>query len=398
MRAQRYRRIFAIREARLPILATAIDRIPIASLSLATILLIHAETGSFATAGIVEAGFAIATAVTLPVQGRLVDRLGQTGVLGVAVALNPIALIGLVVAAHNGASIPVLVLMGALCGATTPATGSCMRALWSSLVTDSGLRQSAFALDAISLEVAFIIGPLLTGLLVTVGSPTVAILFNAVLASVGTLLFLLSRASRAWRGDAGPRHWAGPLRSRAIVLIVLVELSFGIALGAMEISITAFATDQGSAGLAGVLIAAQASASFAAGVWYGARHHATPAADRYVRLSVLLALGLVPLLLTTSIVEAVPLMAVSGLALAPVTAALYSLVDEIAPPGSATEAFTWMITSIVSGAALGQALGGTLVNGGHPHRGFAAAIVAAGIGAAIAFAARPRFRPAPSTA
>ena len=105
-----------------------------------------------------------------------------------------------------------------------------------------------------------------------------------------------------------------------------------------------------------------------------------------------------PLLLTTSIVEAVPLMALSGLALAPVTAALYSLVDEIAPPGSATEAFTWMITSIVSGAALGQALGGTLVNGGHPHRGFAAAIVAAGIGAAIAFAARPRFRPAPSAA
>jgi MFS family permease len=398
MRTQRYRRILAIREARLPILATAIDRIPIASLSLATILLIHAETGSFATAGIVEAGFAIATAVTLPVQGRLVDRLGQTGVLGVAVALNPIALIGLVVAAHNGASIPVLVLMGALCGATTPATGSCMRALWSSLVTDSGLRQSAFALDAISLEVAFIVGPLLTGLLVTVGSPTVAILFNAVLAAIGTLLFLLSRASRAWRGDAGPTHWAGPLRSRAIVLIVLVELSFGIALGAMEISITAFATDQGSAGLAGVLIAAQAAASFAAGVWYGASHHATPAADRYVRLSFLLALGLVPLLLTTSIVEALPLMALSGLALAPVTAALFSLVDEIAPRGSATEAFTWMITSIVSGAALGQALGGTLVNGGHPHRGFAAAVVAAGIGAAIAYAARPSFRPAPSAA
>ena len=32
-------------------------------------------------------------------------------------------------------------------------------------------------------------------------------------------------------------------------------------------------------------------------------------------------------------------MALSGFALAPVTAVLYSLVDEIAPPGSATEAF-----------------------------------------------------------
>lgn len=398
MRAHRYRRILAIREARLPVVATAVDRIPIASLSLATILLVHAETGSFKTAGIVEAAFAIATAITLPVQGRLVDRLGQTEVLGIAVALNPMTLIGLVLAAHGGASTVVLVVIGALCGATTPATGSCMRALWSRLVTDSGLRQSAFALDAISLEVAFILGPLLTGLLVTVGSPTVAILFNAALATIGTLLFVVSRASRVWRGDGGPRHWAGPLRSRAIVLIVLVELSFGVALGAMEISITAFATGEGSAGLAGVLIAAQAAASFASGVWYGARHHATPAASRYVRLSFLLALGFVPLLFTTSIAEAVPLMALSGLALAPVTTALYSLVDEIAPPGSATEAFTWMITSITSGAAGGQALGGALVNGGHPHRGFAATVIAAGIGAAIAYAARPRFRPAPSAA
>ena len=378
--------------------ATAIDRIPIASLSLATILLIHAETGSFKTAGIVEAAFAIATAVSLPVQGRLVDKLGQTEVLGIAVALNPITLIALVVAAHDGASTGVLASIGALGGATTPATGSCMRALWASLVPDAGLRQSAFALDAISLEVAFILGPLVTGALVAAGSPTVAIFFNAALATIGTLLFVVSRASRAWRGDAGPRHWAGPLRSRAIVLIVFVELSFGVALGAMEISITAFATGEGSASLAGVLIAVQAAASFASGAWYGSRHHATPAASRYVRLSFLLALGFIPLLFTTSIVEAVPLMALSGLALAPVTAALYSLVDELAPAGTATEAFTWMITSIAAGVAGGQAMGGVLVNGGHPHRGFAATAVAAGIGAAIAFAARPSFRPAPSTA
>jgi MFS family permease len=398
MRAHRYRRILAIREARLPVLATAIDRIPIASLSLATILLIHAETGSFKTAGIVEAAFALATAVSLPVQGRLVDRLGQTEVLGIAVVLNPIALIGLVVAAHAGAETAILALIAGLCGATTPATGSCMRALWGSLVTDAGLRQSAFALDAISLEVAFILGPLITGGLVAVGSPTLAILFNAALVAIGTLLFVVSRASRSWRGDTGPRHWAGPLRSRAIVLIVFVELCFGVALGAMEISITAFATGEGSGSLAGVLIAAQAAASFAAGAWYGSRHHATPAADRYVRLSWLLALGLVPLLFTTSIVEAIPLMALSGLALAPVTASLYSLVDELAPAGTATEAFTWMITSIAAGVAGGQAIGGLLVNGGHPHRGFAATVVAAGVGAAIALVARPSFRPAPSTA
>src|SRR5215207_1225839 len=92
MIGDRYRRILAIRDARQPVLGTAIDRIPIAAISLATILLVRGETGSFAIAGFVAAAFAIANAVSLPIQGRLVDRLGQTRVLSVALVLNPIAL------------------------------------------------------------------------------------------------------------------------------------------------------------------------------------------------------------------------------------------------------------------------------------------------------------------
>src|SRR5436190_2546622 len=390
----RYRRIVAIREARQPMVGTALGRIPIASMSLSMILLVRAETGSFAVAGIVQAAFAIATATSLPVQGRLIDRMGQADVLAVALILNPIALIGLVLAAGAGAGAVPLAAIGALCGATVPATGSCMRALWSSLISDSGLRQSAFALDAVSLEVAFIAGPLVTALLVTVGSPTLAVLCNGGFAAVGTLMFILSRASRAWRGHEGPTSWAGPLRSRGIAALVVVELAFGVSLGAMEISLTAFATQEGSGGLAGVLIATQAAASLAAGLWYGSRHHTAPAGDRYPRICLLLALGLVPLLFTTSIIEALPLMALSGFALAPSGSILYTLVDELAPPGTATEAFTWMITSITAGVAAGSALGGVLVTGGHPHRGLAATVVAAGVASAIAYLVRPALRPA----
>ncbi len=52
--------------------------------------------------------------------------------LSVALALNPVALIGLVIAAKGGAGAGALVAIGAVSGATQPATGSCMRALWSS--------------------------------------------------------------------------------------------------------------------------------------------------------------------------------------------------------------------------------------------------------------------------
>src|SRR5215208_5149870 len=102
VRGERYRRILAIRDARQPMLGTAIDRIPIASLSLATILLVRAETGSFATAGAVEAAVAVAIAISLPAQGRLIDRLGQTEVLSIALILNPLAIIALVLAAKAG--------------------------------------------------------------------------------------------------------------------------------------------------------------------------------------------------------------------------------------------------------------------------------------------------------
>src|SRR4051794_41793384 len=106
MRGKRYRRILAIREARQPVLGTAIERIPIAGMALATILLVRAETGSFAIAGAVEAGFGIATAVSFPLQGRLVDRLGETRVLSGALALHPLALGGVVIAAESGAGAP----------------------------------------------------------------------------------------------------------------------------------------------------------------------------------------------------------------------------------------------------------------------------------------------------
>jgi predicted MFS family arabinose efflux permease len=396
MRGERYRRILAIREARQPMLGTAIERIPIAGMSLATILLVRAETGSFAIAGAVEAGFGIAAALSFPLQGRLVDRLGQTGVLSVALGLNPIALVGLVIAAKAGAGAVLLVAIGAASGATQPATGSCMRALWSTLIPDSSLRQSAYALDAVFLEVAFITGPLITAALITAGSPAVAVVTMAALTTAGTLIFVLSGASRSWSGHGTPTGWAGPLRSRGILALLAVELAFGTAIGAMEISTTAFATEEGSSSLAGVLIAAQAAASMAAGLWYGSRHRESSAGDRYPRICLLMALGFVPLLLTTSIVEALPMMVISGFALAPAGTVLYMLVDDLAPPGTATEAFTWMITSVVAGVAAGSALGGVLVTGGHAHRGFGATVIAAALASAIAYLARPALRPAPS--
>ena len=74
------------------------------------------------------------------------------------------------------------------------------------------------------------------------------------------------------------------------------------------------------------------------------------------------------------------------------------LLDELAPPGGATEAFTWLITAVVTGVAGGTALGGTLVSGGQPSRGFAAAVVAAALSWLAAYLGRPLLQSSPRLA
>ena len=291
-----------------------------------------------------------------------------------------------------------LAAIGAACVGTQAATGSAMRTLWADLVPNASLRQSAYALDAVSLEVAFIAGPLVTAALVAVGSPTLAVLVNAGFAVVGTLLFVTSRASRAWRGRSGSGTLAGPLRSRGIFALLFVEVMFGVSLGAMEISITAFATQEGSSSMAGVLIALQAAASLVGGLWYGSRHYESSPGERYPRICLVMAASFVPLPFVPSIAVAIPLMILSGVTLAPSGSVLYALVDDLAPAGTATEAFTWMVTAISAGASAGSALGGALVSGGHPHRGLVAMVAAAAAACGFAYLARPVLRPASATA
>jgi MFS family permease len=387
-----YRRLLSLPSVRVPLLATAVGRLPIAGLSLATLLLVRSETGSFAVAGAVEACIAIATAASLPIQGRLVDRFGQTRILVPVASLNPLALAGLVIAAKAGAAPVVLAVLGAVCGAAVPAVSACMRTLWASLVGDSHLRQSAFALDAVLLETSFIVGPLMTALIVSAASPTAAVLVNGGLTVAGSYLFASSRASRAWRGEVRESGWAGPLESSPVLRLIVVELPVGAAIGAMEVATIAFCTQHDAQALAGALIAVQALASMAGGLWYGSRRHRTTAAERYPGLVFCIAAGFAPLLLMSSIPSAFPLMLLSGFAFAPAGAVVYSLIDELAPSGTATETSTWTSTAIVSGVAAGNAIAGAVVGGGHAQRGFGVALALAAMAGALALTARPSWR------
>ena len=380
-----YKRILSIRAVRLPLTGATIGRLPFAAETLAVLLLVQGATDSFASAGLVNACYSIGAAAGLPTQGRIVDRIGQTRVIATATAINAVALIGLVLLAEDGASMPAMCAVAVFAGFAIPPLGTSIRTLWSELVPDQELRQSAFALDAVTVEVAFIVGPLLAALVIGIASPAAGVLMNVALSIIGSTLFALSRASREWRGQPHGLGLMGPLRSGGVLTLMGVGLGIGIGVGAVELGMTAVAADHGLRELGGALLATQAAGSLIGGLLYGTRTWRTPGARRLGLLSVALAVTTAPLVITPSLEATFPLSLLSGFMLAPTVSVLYVLLDSVAPAGTAAEATGWVLTAFVSGASAGAGLAGAAVNASGPHAGLAVGLAGTIFAAAVAW-------------
>jgi MFS family permease len=226
--------------------AAIVGRVPIGMVPLAYILLLRAEGESYALAGSVAAALAIASGLAAIPQGRLVDRLGQARVLLVLAALNAAAIVALLLAARAEAAAGALIALGALSGLTIPPLSACMRTLWPVLTGGGERLQTAFALEAVLQEVFYVAGPLLVGAIVAIASPDAAVVTAAVLTLAGTALFVSSPLSRAQRGGSSAAGRLGALAAPGLRTMILVLLPVGIAFGALEVTVPAFAEQHGS--------------------------------------------------------------------------------------------------------------------------------------------------------
>lgn len=368
------------------VVSVLIGRIPIGIFSLAIVLLVRQETHSFAQAGVASAAWALGAGLVAPLQGRLVDRFGQPAVLIPSTLLNATAVAAFVLGARADAPMWMLVVFAWLGGAALPPLGACMRSIWAdTFADDAGSRNTAYTFESMIAELFYIVGPAITTLLIAVSSPSAALLAAIGLSAAGTIGFATAALSRRWRSAHAERPRAGALAAPGMRTLMLAIVPTGLAFGVLEVAMPAFAVEQGhSAGLAGIFLSAMAVGSLIGGLWYGARRWSGPIVSRFIGLEVLFTLGLLPLLIADSIGSMVVLMAIAGLALAPSAAAGYLVVDHIAPPGTVTEATTWVMTANVAGGALGAAIGGVVVQDVSVQAALAVACAGPAIGTVIA--------------
>ncbi len=379
--------------------SSIIARLPLAMFSIA--LLVNAEhmTGSFAVAGVVSGAYAIGSALSAPLLGRRVDRFGQTKVL-VACATVTSLLLGATGLLPSGTPPLVLVALAALTGLAIPPLEGCIRTLLPAIVSDpSGLR-AVFAFESTVLELTFVAGPPLALGLGAVWSTGAALAVSGLVMLAGTLAFAAQPTSRRWRPSAdATRPRGGSLRSPAIRTLALILLGTGTVFGATEVGVTAAAQALGSTTAAAPLLAIWGLGSLLGGIVATRLGGGAQRAGGLTVLLAALAAGHGALASTTGSVAAIgAVILLAGATISPTEATIAAMVDRSAPAGTETEAFSWLFTASLTGAALGSAVAGGLAQSAGAQAAFAFAgvaglltVIVAALGSgAIDRATRPR--------
>jgi MFS family permease len=385
---ERYARVLRAPHVRALMLAEIPMRLPVGINGLAIVLFLREHTGSYAAAGAVAAAFGIALGVTSPLIGRLIDRRGLRQTIVPLSLVHAGAMAALVLCGLAGAPVGILALLAAIAGAFIPPLGSISRAMWPRLLRDEdpGLLSTALAMEGVLVELIFVAGPLLTALLSALADPAAALILSPVLLLLGLTGFLMQPPVRTWviSEDAADHGLLGALRSPGIQTLVLCTLPMGFCFGAMEVTLPAFSEDHGARALGGVLVATWSLGSALGGLAYGARQWSGPAGRRYARFAALLPLGYLPLAVAPSFGVMIVLSLIAGVCIAPTLTAGNQIAGDVAPSGAETEAFTWPITSLVVGLAIGNWSAGAIVEAVDWQAAFLVSAGGAGLSAMLA--------------
>jgi MFS family permease len=360
-----YKTFFSDRELRRIVLSSIVPRLPVGMNALALTLLVQSQTNSFAAAGSVSAAYMIAAAIQAPIVGRFIDQNGPQRVMLPLAVAHALALLCAIVAAKL--VLPVIFIMTAafVAGATFPPVSMTIRAMYRKSSMDDAQKQTAFAIEAIVMELAFTLGPLAVSLALLTGQAATAVFCSAMLAVVGTFAFARSGALARWgkveSGENIERHWLGPLKISAVRRALLLSAMFGTAIGLLEIALPAFANFVGSKAMVGWYFAALSIPSAIAGFVYGTWRISWPLNRQILCTAAWLAIGAGAMAAMTESIGFIVMCAIAGLAFGPMITALSLQLGKLTPVEYSTEAFTWSMTVFLIGMGVGFTAGGALI-------------------------------------
>ena len=390
-----YRLVLGLPGALVFSMSGLVARLPISMISLGIVVLVSTRTGSYSLAGSVSAAYLVAGAVCAVLQARLIDRLGQSRVLPVAVAVFAAGLVAMMSAVETDRPAPWPHLFAAVAGAALPQVSSCVRARWAHLVSDKQDLHTAFAFEAVVDETVFIVGPALVTVLATTVHPLAGLGAAVLAALVGTAVLVSQRRTEPPASGATRNHPSDPMPWRMLGPLVACAFMMGALLGGAEVATVAFSDELGAKPLSGLMLALWALGSLLSGLVTGAVHLRASNASRFRWGMLALGLLMLPLPFVNGFVLLGVFLFLSGFAISPTLIASFAWIEESVPSGRLTEGITVFTTGLAAGLAPGAALVGLVVDTAGASASYGVTAVAGLLGAGLAFATG-RFSAVPS--
>ena len=350
-------------------------RVPSGMLSLAFLIHIERIFDSYGAAGLVLAATSVGQAVAGPLTSRWMGRFGMRPVLIVTLI---ICAAGVFVIAFLLLPLWAYMLVGLIVGLATPPIQPAVRTIYPKMVSGRQLTP-LFSLDASAQEIIWVTGPFITVVLATQFSPVAALSVAGAFMVGGGIWFIASPEVGKVRIPPSRRKLGMVLKNRAVVLSTVGGFLLIGSAASIEVGVVAVFGEGGTE--AGILFGLWAIASLVGGLSMGHLPIGPWAmANRFV-------IVVVGMLLAPFALEfwwlALALI-VAGIGIAPVLAVMFAIVSASVKFSETAEAYGWLGTGQLIGAALGSAIAGFLIDGFGAIGGFWAAIAFAVIGMLVA--------------
>jgi MFS family permease len=346
------------------IAAQLVARFPGGMISLG--FLIHIETifDSYGAAGLVLAATSVGQAVSGPVTSRWMGRWGMRPVLILTTAVSALALTTIALA-----PLPLwgFMLTGLIAGLSYPPVQPAVRTIYPKMVNSRQLTP-LFSLDASAQEIIWIAGPVVVTFVATQVSSVAGIFLSVFFLVVGGAWFISSPELGRVRIPRSKRRFGVVLARPPVLLSTVVGFLLVGTCAAIEASVVATFGEGGAE--AGIVLAIWSVASLAGGLGFG---HVPIGPWALARRMLFVFVGAVLAIFAFEFWTISGALIISGLGIAPALAVMFSIVSASVKFSDTAEAYGWVGTGQLVGAAIGSAVAGFLIDGYGSVGGFVAA-------------------------
>lgn len=328
-------------------------RFPGGMLSLAYLLHIEHIFNSYGAAGLVLAATSVGQAISGPLTSRW---MGAWAIRPVLILTTSVCAASMAAVAFVPMPIVGYMIVGLIGGLSYPPVQSAVRTIYPKMVNSRQLIP-LFSLDASAQEIIWIAGPVLVTFVSIQVSTVLGIVIAMAFLVFGGLWFISSPEVGRVRIPRSKRKLGVVLTRPPVLLATVVGILLVGSCAAIEAGVVATFGESGP--VAGTVLALWAISSLVGGLLLG---HIPVGPWALFRRMLVVAIGSGLAIVAWDVWSLSVALLIAGLCLAPALAVMFAIVSASVKFSDTAEAYGWVGTGQLIGAALGSAIAGFLID------------------------------------